>query len=263
MKWNVFSRSSSSNLNTDGSVLMAATKNTTLTLGEITVEVVRKDIKNVHLSVYPPMGAVRMSAPTRMNLQTLRAYAISRLPWIRQQMRKILEQERETSREYLDRETHYVWGSRYLLKLEEKETPPVVLYKHNRLVLQVRPGTPLAKKHAVMAEWYRDQLKHAVASLVEKWEPLLGVTVERFFVQHMKTRWGSCNPATGTIRLNSELAKKPPECLEYIVVHEMVHLLEPTHNQRFVALMDRYMSDWHFYRDKLNRLPVRHEDWVY
>jgi predicted metal-dependent hydrolase len=232
-------------------------------LGDLIIEVVNKDIKNVHLSVYPPTGRVRISAPSHMELETIRVFAISKLGWIKQQQHKLQEQERETPREYLDRESHYFWGKRYLLRVRESETPPDVLLHHSTLLLQVRPGTDTARRAAVMDEWYRYQLKQVALPLIEKWEKLLGVTVGRLFVQHMKTRWGSCNPRAGSIRLNSELAKKPPECLEYIVVHEMAHLLEPTHNQRFIALMDSYLPQWQSYRDLLNRLPVRHERWGY
>ncbi len=235
----------------------------TIDLGGITVDVLRKDIKNIHLSVYPPTGRVRISAPLRMNLDTIRVFAISRLGWIKKQQRKLREQERETPREYLDRESHYVWGRRYLLKVVEEDSVPEVDIKHNTLLLQVRPGSDEEKKQAVLDEWYREQLKSALPPLVEKWERLMGVTVNRSMVRRMKTKWGSCNPVAGNILLNSELAKKPPECLEYIVVHEMAHLLEPTHNQRFIALMDSFIPKWQFYRDILNRLPVRHARWDY
>jgi len=235
----------------------------TIDLGGIVVEVVKKDIKNVHLSVYPPTGRVRISAPERMSLDTIRVFAISKLGWIKQQQQKLLEQERETPREYLDRESHYVWGKRYLLKIIEHNAAPEVELKHSTMLLRIRPGSDDVKMEAVLDAWYRQQLKEAVPPLIAKWEPLMGVKVERFFVQRMKTRWGSCNLGAGTIRLNSELAKKPPESLEYIVVHEMVHLLEPTHNARFIGLMDRFMPQWEFYRDILNRLPIRHEHWRY
>lgn len=234
-----------------------------LQLGDITVDVVRKDIKNVHLSVYPPTGRVRISAPLRMDLDTIRLFAISKLDWIKSQQRKLREQEREAPREYLERESHYVWGKRYLLKLVEKEAAPTVTLRHNKLLMQCRPGTSVDKHQTFLDEWYRKQLKEAVPPLIAKWAPLMGVTVARFFAQRMRTRWGSCSPATGSIRLNSELAKKPTECLEYIVVHEMVHLLEPTHNDRFLVLLEKYMPKWRFYRDELNRLPVRHEEWGY
>lgn len=232
-------------------------------LGGIPVDVVRKDIKNVHLSVYPPTGRVRISAPLRMNLDTIRVFAISKLPWIRQLQLKLREQEREMPREYLDRESHYVWGKRYLLKVVKKDAAPEVNLKHNTLFLQVRPRSGDEKKQAALDIWYRVQLKSKIPPLVSKWEPLIGVKVNRFFIQRMKTKWGSCNPVVGNIRLNSELAKKPCECLEYIVVHEMSHLLQPTHNSRFIALMDQFIPNWRFYRDQLNRLPVRHENWAY
>lgn len=232
-------------------------------LGEITIDVLKKDIKNVHLSVHPPTGRVRISAPLRMDLDTIRVFAISKLGWIKQQQRKIKGQEREPPREYLDRESHYVWGERYLLKLIEKDAAPQVELKHHQMLLQTRPSTSDEKKQAILDEWYRAQLKEAVPPLIAKWQPLMRVRVARFFVQRMKTKWGSCTPADASIRLNTDLAKKPRECLEYIVVHEMAHLLEPTHNPRFVALMDHFMPKWHFYRQVLNRLPVRHETWDY
>ena len=234
-----------------------------LKLGDITVDVMLKDIKNVHLSVHPPTGRVRISAPARMSLDTIRVFAISKLGWIKQQQRKLRKQDRETPREYLDRESHYVWGKRYLLTVSESDQAPSVELKHSRMLLRVRPGTDERCRQTIVEGWYREQLKNAVPLLIAKWEPLLGVKVKRFFVQRMKTKWGGCNPTAGNIRLNTELAKKPPECLEYIVVHEMTHLLEPTHNARFRALIDRFMPKWQFYLDQLNRLPVSHEDWAY
>ena len=232
-------------------------------LGDIAVDVVLKHIKNVHLSVYPPAGRVRITAPERMSLETIRVFAISKLDWIRQQQKKLREQERETPRDYVDRESHYLWGKRYLLTVSESDEPPSIELKHHRMLLRVRPQTGEAKRQALVEEWYRERLKEAVPPLLARWQPLLGVEVERFFVQRMKTRWGSCNHRARTIRLNTELAKKPAECLEYIVVHELIHLLEPTHNARFVALMDRVMPEWRFHRQALNRLPVRREKWGY
>ncbi len=234
-----------------------------ITLGGIAVDVILKDIKNVHLSVYPPTGRVRISAPKRMSIDTIRVFAISKLDWIRRQQVKLRDQERETPRDYVDRESHYVWGKRYLLTIDESHAPPSIDLIHNRLRLRVRPRTDANKRQAVVEEWYRGLVKTAVPPLLTRWQPCLGVTAERFFVQRMKTRWGSCNHKARTIRLNTELAKKPAECLEYIVLHELVHLLEPTHNARFVALMDRFMPRWQFHRQVLNRLPVRREKWVY
>ena len=236
---------------------------TQIELGGIVLDVITKDIKNIHLSVYPPTGKVRLSAPARMNLDTIRLFAISKLGWIRQQQKKLREQERESQREYLDRESHYVWGRRVLLKLVEADGAPGVQLRHSKLLVHVRPGTDEAAREAVVANWYRQLLKTAVPPLIETWEPRLNVTVSGFFVQQMKTKWGSCNPSSGTIRLNTELAKKPKECVEYIVVHEMIHLIEPTHGPRFIALMDRFMPAWRETRELLNRLPARHERWNY
>jgi predicted metal-dependent hydrolase len=236
---------------------------TQLKLGGIVVEVVQKDIKNLHLSVYPPAGRVHISAPLRMNLDAIRVFAISKLAWIKQQQKKLREQERETPREYLDRESHYLWGKRYLLKVLEVAAVPNVELKHGKIILRVRPGSDAAARHVVMARLYRVQVKSMVLDLIAKWAPMIKVKVDHIFIQKMKTKWGSCNPASHAIRLNTDLALKPRECLEYIVVHEMVHLLAPTHNAQFVALMDRFMPQWRLRRDQLNRLPVRHEEWEY
>lgn len=232
-------------------------------LGALEVDVVRKDIKNVHLSVHPPTGRVTIAAPARLSLDTIRVFAISKLSWIKRQQQKLLEQERETPREYLDRESHSVWGQRYLLKIVEGDFPASVELSHRLLIFRTRPGWSPARKEARLEEWYRGQLKIAATPLISKWERLMRVKVERCFVQRMKTKWGSCNPRTRNIRLNTDLAKKPPECLEYIVVHELAHLLEPTHNARFIALMNQYMPKWQSHRDALNRLPVRNETWNY
>ncbi|MDI9394776.1 MAG: SprT family zinc-dependent metalloprotease [Euryarchaeota archaeon] len=231
-------------------------------LGDITADLVLKDIKNIYLSVYPPNGRVKISAPLQMDIDTIRVFAIYKLDWIKKQQKKLQEQERETPREYIDLESHYLWGKRYLLRVIEVDEAPSVELKHNKMVLRVRPGTDYKKRQDIVDAWYREQLKKAVPPLIAVWEALLGVKVERFFVQRMKTKWGSCNYKACSIRLNTELAKKPKECLEYTIVHEMTHLLEPTHNSRFISLMDRFMPNWQFYRDKLNQLPVRHEDWI-
>jgi hypothetical protein len=234
-----------------------------LDLGEIAVDVVFKDIKNVHLSVYPPTGRVRISAPVRMSQDKIRIFAISKLGWIKQQQRKLREQERETPREYLNLESHYLWGKRYLLRVIDTDQSPSIEVQHSRLLLRVHPETTEEKKQEIVAQWYRGQLKAVVPAVVVRWSAVLGVEIAGFHVQQMKTKWGSCTHRAGTIRLNTELAKKPKECLEYIVVHEMTHLLEPTHNARFLALMDQFMPNWRLRRDHLNLLPVRHEEWAY
>lgn len=236
---------------------------TPLRVGDIMVDLELKGIKNLHLSVHPPTGRVTISAPSRMSVETIRLFAISRLEWIRRQQAALREQERETPREYLDRESHYVWGKRHLLRVLQNGRAPTVEVNHKHLILSVPPGTDMPTKEAAIAQWYRDQIKAVVPSLIAKWTPRLGVDLRRFYVQQMKTKWGSCNPNAQTIRLNTELAKKPVECLEYVVVHELLHLLEPTHNSRFVALMSQFIPQWKYTRQRLNRLPVRHADWDY
>jgi predicted metal-dependent hydrolase len=236
---------------------------TSLRLGDIAVDVVLKDIKNVHLSVYPPKGRVRISAPKRMSVETIRVYAVSKLDWIKQQQVKLREQERESRREYLDRESHYVWGRRHLLKVLEEDAAPHVDLRPGWMLLRVRPGASEETRAAVVAGWYRQTLKAAAQPLIDVWEPRLSVRVQRFFVQQMRTKWGSCNPTAHSIRLNTELAKKPRECLEYVVLHELVHLLEHRHNERFKEYMDRFMPQWRQYREELNRAPLAHVDWRY
>jgi len=236
---------------------------TAIDLGDLRVEVIHKAVRNLHLAVLPPQGKVRVTAPMHMKLETIRVFAVSRLAWIKTQQRRMRAQEREAPRQYLERESHHVWGRRYLLKRQEVDAPPAVVLKRSHLVMQVRPGATESRCQELLDAWYREQLHAAVATLVAKWEPVMGVRVGRVFVQRMKTRWGSCNPASGAIRLNTDLAKKPPECLEYLVVHEMAHLLEPTHNARFLALMDLFLPNWQQVRAALNRLPVKHEDWDY
>jgi predicted metal-dependent hydrolase len=243
--------------------VMKAAATVQIFLGDIAVDVVQKAIKNIHLSVYPPHGKVRIAAPLHMELDTIRVFAISKLGWIKQQQEKLRGQARQSRREYLDRESHYVWGKRYLLKVVEHHAPPDVTVTHGKLVLHLRPRAGQEKRQSVVDEWLREQLKAEVLRLMEKWAPHIGVAVPKFTARKMKTKWGSCTPAANSILVNLELAKKPLECLEYIVVHELTHLLEPSHNARFIALMTQFMPKWRHYRDELNRLPVRHEDWAY
>lgn len=232
-----------------------------LHLGGISVDVIFKDIKNVHLSVHPPTGRVRISAPERMNLGAVRLFAISKLDWIKRQQIRLRSQERESPREYIDRESHYLWGRRYLLQVLEIDAPAAVQLSPSKLLLRVRPGTNLEKRRAVLSYFYRDEIRVAVPPLVARWEPILGVSVEKYYVQQMKTKWGSCNAVARAIRLNTELAKKPKHCLEYVVVHEMVHFFERHHGDRFVSLMNRFMPQWRLHRDDLNGRPLAHAHW--
>ena len=234
-----------------------------LQLGNIIVDVVQKDIKNIHLSVYPPTGRVRISAPFRMNLDTIRVFAISKLSWIKKQQTKLRTQEREAPREFLNRESHYFNGKRYLLKVIEQDAAPRVELKHSKIELYIRPQTTKEKRKSILDEWYRNQLKASLPALIAKWEKKMNVKVNEFGIKKMKTKWGTCSREAKRLWLNLELAKKPGECLEYIVVHEMVHLLERNHNDRFISLMNELMPKWRFYKEELNRRPLRHENWTY
>ncbi len=234
-----------------------------LRLNDLDIEVVQKKIKNVHLSVYPPHGRVRVSAPESMALDTIRVFVISKLAWIKKQQKKLHAQAREAPREFITRESHYFNGERYLLNVIETKGAAWVKQQHSTLDLYVRPGASRERKSAILDGWYREQLKQKLPPLIAKWEDKMGVKVNEFGIKKMKTRWGTCNTKAHRIWLNLELAKKPAECLEYVVVHEMVHLLEPSHNNRFVALMDRFMPKWKSHKDELNRLPIQHSDWGY
>lgn len=233
----------------------------TIELGDLSIEVTRKAIRNVHLSVHPPTGRVTLVAPTGTRLEVARAYAISRLGWIRDQQKKLHAQARETPRQYIERESHYVWGRRYLLHVIEKEGRPGVTLDHRRLTLTVRPGTNTEKRAAIIHRWHKRLMHEAVPPLVQKWQKNLGVTVSGYYLQRMKTKWGSCNHQAGNIRLNTELVKKPKDLLEYIIVHEMAHLLEPTHNERFITLLDKHLPSWREARQELNELPLAVESW--
>ena len=235
----------------------------TVNLGSVQAQVLRKRIKHMHLGVFPPEGVVRISAPEGVALDTIRVFAISKLAWIKQQQRKMQAQPREPEREYIDRESHYVWGQRYLLQVQELERRASIALSGKNMLMTVRPGTPAEKRQALLDAWYRTQVREAAQPLLRKWQAIMGVQAGKLRVQRMKTKWGSCNPQTGLIRLNTDLAKKPPEHLEYVIVHELAHLIEPSHNARFVSLMNLLMPKWQHYRDELNTLPVRHEHWDY
>ncbi len=235
---------------------------TALQLGSVVIEVIKKDIKNLHLSVHPPAGAVTIAAPHRMTMETIRLFAISKLSWIKARQRKLCAQDREPPRDYVERESHQVWGKRFLLAIVERNAAPIVDLRARRLVLTVRPSTTPARRQAIVEAWYRDQLREALPPILAHWEKALGVKVNAVFIQRMKTKWGSCNPARANIRLNSELAKKPLHSLEYVVAHELAHLIERQHNDRFIRLLDRHLPTWRAIRDELNSRPLAHQDWA-
>lgn len=232
-------------------------------LGDIKIELIQKSIKNVHLSILPPHGNVRIAAPLHLREETIRLYAISKLSWIKKQQKKIRSQERESKREFINKETHYFQGRKYLLRVFEVDKAARVVFNKKHIDLYVRPNTTTQQRQIILNEYYRQELKELVADYIAKWEKKIPVKVRDFGIKRMKTKWGTCNIEARRIWINLELAKKPLQCLEYIVVHEMVHLLERKHNDRFMAYLNKYMPRWRSYKEELNRLPVSHLDWEY
>ena len=230
-------------------------------LGDISIEISRKDIKNVHLSVHPPDGRVTLAAPSTTRLDVARAYAISKLGWIRDQQQKLAKQARETPRKFVERESHYLWGRRYLMTLKNKDAKPSVVLDHKRITLTVRPGSSQQKREQVLHDWHKSLLHEAIPQLIQKWETKLKVEVSGYFLQKMKTKWGSCNRKAGHIRLNTELVKKPKDLLEYVIVHEMAHLIDPKHSVHFVAILQNNYPSWREARAELNELPLSAETW--
>lgn len=233
----------------------------TLQLGDVVIAVTRKNVKHVHLSVHPPNGRVTLVAPTDTGLEVARAYAASKLRWIREQQNRIRAQPRETPRQFIERESHDLWGRRYLMSVVERERKPEVSVDHRRIVLYIRPGSSQAKRAEVFHEWHKALLHEEVPAVIGRWAPRLGVEVNGYFLQRMKTKWGSCNSAARNIRLNTELVKKPKDLLEYVVVHELAHLVEPTHSDRFIAILDEHYPTWRDARAELNALPLAAETW--
>ncbi|MDX7723421.1 M48 family metallopeptidase [Aeromonas caviae] len=218
-------------------------------------------MKNVHLTVHPPDGRVTLAAPFKTRLEVARAYAISKLAWIRDQQRKLGCQARETPRQFVERESHYVWGRRYLMTVDYQNVKPTVILSNKRITLIVRPGSSTEKRAELMHEWHKLLLHEVVPPLVKKWERKLKVSVSGYFLQRMKTKWGSCNHSAGNIRLNTELVKKPKDLLEYVIVHEMAHLIEPTHSECFIAILEEHYPSWREARAELNELPLAAEVW--
>ncbi len=227
-------------------------------VNDLVVDVVRKNIKNLHLGVYPPAGRVRVAAPLRVNDEAVR------LAWIKRQQAKFEAQERQSAREFVSGESHYYQGNRYLLNVLYHQGSPTVSLRNNKTMdLYARTGSDTSVRERILTTWYRRRLKEEIAPLIAKWEGIIGVKVAEWGVKQMKTRWGTCNIEARRIWLNLELIKKPVHCLEYIIVHEMMHLLERHHNDRFIAYMNRFMPLWQYYREELNREPLGHVSWEY
>jgi predicted metal-dependent hydrolase len=240
---------------------MTALRQDRVTIGDLQLTVIRKAVKNVHLSVHPPDGRVTLVAPLDTRLDVARAYAISRMRWIEKQQDALRAQARETPREFVTRESHHIWGRRYLLRVQERDGPPRVSLDHRVLTLTVRPGASPEQRARVMQAWHRRQLRAAAEPLIAHWADRLGVRVEKLFLQRMKTRWGSCSPQSQHIRLNTELVRKPRDLLEYVIVHELIHLIDPTHGKQFQALLNQHTPGWREARTELNALPLGSEAW--
>lgn len=235
-----------------------------ITVNNIAIDVIRKDIKNLHLAVYPPNGRVRIATPLRLDDEAIRLFAISKMSWIKKQISKFENQERQTFREFVSGENHYFDGHRYLLNVNyQNSTPKVVIRNKTYLDLYVRKNSTREQRERVLTKWYRQELKKKIPSLIEKWQKIMGVEIEEWEVKKMKTKWGTCKIESKRIWLNLELAKKPLHCLDYIIVHELVHLLERNHNERFTTLMDKFLPQWHFSQQELNQFVLSHEEWNY
>lgn len=233
-----------------------------VTISGIRVEIVRKDIKNLHLGVYPPDGRVRVAVPLTVKDEAVRLAVIGKLGWIRRQRARFQAQPRQSEREMVSGESHYYLGRRYRLRVVESNEPCRVEQRGKTILnLYARPGASAKQRTEALQRWYRERMQPLVPPLAEKWGPALGVKVAEWRIKRMKTKWGTCTAPARRIWLNLELIKKPPQCLEYIVVHEMVHLLERNHNDRFLALMDEHLPHWRAFRDELNAAPLAHESW--
>lgn len=233
-------------------------------IGDIDVELNRRAIKNTHLSVLPPNGKVRLSIPKDTSEQKIRLAIVNKLAWIKKQQADFAGQERQSIREMVNGECHYLWGKKYRLKLVEAKGRYRVTAKGNgNLVLEVAENTSTDNKLKLLNRFYRDEMQRSLEKLLPQWEKKLGVNAGSINIKKMKTKWGSCNIQAKRIWLNLELAKKPPECMEFILAHELVHLLERHHNDRFRSLMDKHMPNWRERRNLLNSLPLAYEDWSY
>lgn len=235
--------------------------NLSLTIAGLEIDVVFKAIKNLHISVYPPDGRIRVAAPDSTNEDIIRLAIVQRLPWIKRQRERLRNAKRQTQREMLSGETHYVWGKRYRLEAADSSGRYHIEIRGDTLHVTTPSGTDADSKRAALDRWYRRELKAALPDLLEKWQPIIGVEADKVVVRRMKTKWGTCQAASRAIWLNPELAKKNPRCLEYIIVHELTHFLERKHNQRFASLMDRFLPDWQARRDELNGAPLAEEEW--
>lgn len=233
-----------------------------ITVGGIRVEVVRKDIKNLHLGVYPPNGRVRVAAPLVLTDEAVRLAVIEKLAWVKMHKARFENQPRQSQRDMVNGESHYFLGQRYRLRVHEQAVPPRVALRGVAIIdLFARPGASPEQREAILLAWYREQLKILLPPLLEKWQAITGVQASSWGIKRMRTKWGSCSIKARRLWLNLELAKRPVQCLEYVLVHELVHLLERHHNARFTGLMDQFLPQWRQHREMLNEVPLGHAFW--
>lgn len=233
-----------------------------LLIGGFDVEVTKKDIKNIHLTVHPPKGVVKLSAPLDTDSQVLKAFALTKLEWIKRHHQRLVNQARESQRELINRESVSVWGNRYLIKIESFNGGGFVEIKGNNLILRIQKNSSKKTKIEIIESWYRDELRKKAIKILAKWEGKFGKSVKNLYIQRMKTKWGSCSPASKSIRLNTELVHKNKEALEYVIVHELIHFIESRHNDKFYRILDSVLPNWKSIRQKLNQAPLTYATWA-
>lgn len=239
-----------------------ATRTSIITVSNLQIETVRKDIKNIHLGVYPPYGRVRISVPLKTSDETMRLFIISKIPWIKKQKDRFSKQERQTRREYVTGESHYFFGKRYLLNVHKiSKQPKIEIVKKTHLELYVKPNTAVEQKQRIFEKFYHNELEKIIPKLILKWEKKVGVKAKEVKIKKMKTKWGTCNSKDKRIWLNLELAKKPLHCIDYVFVHELVHIIERKHSERFLQLLESAYPKWQQSKDELNQGILSHFEW--
>lgn len=239
-----------------------STNQSLIKVGGVDVVVLHKKVKNLHLNVLPPIGKVRVSAPVGMDDDAIRTFLASRISWIKKNQAKFKGQERQTARKYISGESHFFLGSRYRLEVEFTDvTLGVDIKNKKKMVLNVKPKCQLLRREQIVRDWYRYELRNIISDLIDKWQKKIGVKANYWGIRKMKTRWGTCDEKTNRLWFNLELVKKPVSCIQYVVVHELIHLIERKHNDKFIGLIDKYLPKWRSEKDELNRQILSYDEW--
>lgn len=239
-----------------------STKPSKMCVSNLMVDTIKKDIKNMHLGVYPPNGRIRVAAPLKTSDEAIRFFVISRMPWIRKQQLKFLKQERETQREFVTGESHYFLGKRYRLNIIHTDGRPKTELRRTTFIdLAIRPDMTSEQREMIFEKFYRSELRKLVPGLLERWQKKVGVQAKEVCIKKMKTRWGTCISKERRIWLNLELAKKPLHCIDYVFVHELVHLIEKNHSERFMQLLESALPNWRSSREELNNGALGYSTW--